>query len=79
MLIFTQIEKRRYKMNFKEFTKITEMTLNANKKSVEDIKKMTIVLNDDLSGKTDNVFNALINILEEKMEEKEYIDFLETL
>ena len=66
-------------MNFKEFTKITEMTLNANKKSVEDIKKMTIVLNDDLSGKTDNVFNALINILEEKMEEKEYIDFLETL
>lgn len=64
-------------MKLAEFKKITESKLN--KMSISELKKVLLTMNDNFEVVGEIIFNTALDLLEEKMEENEFISFCDEL
>lgn len=64
-------------MKVAEFKQITESKLN--KLSIAELKKVLLEMNDNFEVVGEIIFNAALDLLEEKMEENEFISFCDEL
>lgn len=64
-------------MKVAEFKNITENRLN--KLSIDELKKVTLSMNDNFELVGEIIFNTALDLLESKMDENDFISFCDEL